>query len=151
MPERPHLNQTKLLGKAAEQSSQSSGDSRPILPLSPAPSHLLLQIGTLPEPITTIGIEVKDQVLLGRADPSDDSTIPKVDLSPYSAIDYGVSRRHATLLKIKNVLHIRDADSHNGTTMNDMPLVDQQVYPLNDGDSLRLGRMQITVRFVYKD
>jgi pSer/pThr/pTyr-binding forkhead associated (FHA) protein len=151
MTERPHLNQTKALGKASEELIKANADSRPILPISPAPSHLLLQIGAPPEPITTIGIEVKDQVLLGRADANDDPTIFKVDLTPYGATEKGVSRRHAAILQIKNSLHVRDATSRNGTTMNDMPLVDQQVYPLNDGDTLRLGQMQIVVRFVYND
>lgn len=151
MTERPHLNQTKALGKAAEDLIKANADSRPILPISPAPSHLLLQIGTPPEAITTIGIEVKDQVLLGRADANDDPAIAKVDLSPYGATEQGVSRHHAAIVEIKNSLYVRDTESRNGTILNDIPLIDQQVYPLNDGDSLRLGQLQISVRFVYDD
>lgn len=151
MTERRHLNKTGALGKVVEDLKQSKADSRPILPVSPAPSYLLLQIGTPPEPITTIGIEVKDQVHLGRTDANDDPAIAKVDLSPYGATGLGVSRRHAAIVQIKNSLHIQDTGSRNGTILNDIPLIDQQVYPLNDGDTLRLGQLQIVVRFVYND
>jgi pSer/pThr/pTyr-binding forkhead associated (FHA) protein len=151
MTERPHLNKTGALGKVAEELIKADADSRPILPVSPAPSHLLLQIGAPPEPIVTIGVEVKDQIHLGRADASDDPAIPKVDLSPYGATGQGVSRHHAAIVKLKDSLHVRDTKSRNGTILNDIPLIDQQVYPLNDGDTLRLGQMQIVVRFVYND
>ncbi len=112
-----------------------------------APWRLLLQIGG--ENQTTVGIEVRDQILLGRGDPLE-SFYPDLDLTPYGGQSGGVSRRHATITQDeeKKALYLQDLDSTNGTRINGFALEPKRRYRLRDGDELELGRLRMVVRFV---
>ncbi len=56
-----------------------------------------------------------------------------------------VSRRHARITVSGQAVEIQDLGSANGSWINGEPLA-QRPYPLLDGDKLRLGQLELTVR-----
>jgi pSer/pThr/pTyr-binding forkhead associated (FHA) protein len=114
--------------------------------LSP-PWRLLMQIGGQNQ--TTVGIEVKDKIILGRTDPVE-GFYPDLDLTPYGAQTGGVSRRHAEIIQDSDnkALYLEDLGSTNGTRINGFALEARRRYRLRDGDEIDLGRVHITLRFV---
>lgn len=113
----------------------------------PAPWRLLMQIGG--ENQTTVGIEVKGRIVLGRGDPVA-NYYPDLDLSPYGGQEGGVSRRHAAIVQDdeNKALYLEDLGSTNGTRINGFSLEPRRRYRLRDGDELEFGRVQMILRFV---
>lgn len=111
------------------------------------PAHLLLQIYFPKESITTIGVMVKDEIMIGRADEVDRFK-PDVDLLHFGALERGVSRHHAKITRTDNQLYIADLKSKNGTQLNDETLEADKTYLLHDGDMIKCGQLAIMVRFV---
>jgi hypothetical protein len=112
-----------------------------------APWRLLLQIGG--ENQTTVGIEVRDRIVLGRGDPVA-SFYPDLDLSPYGGQEGGVSRRHAAIIQDEEnkALYVEDLNSTNGTRINGFSLEPRRRYRLRDGDELEFGHVHMILRFV---
>ncbi|MBE2267693.1 MAG: FHA domain-containing protein, partial [Anaerolinea sp.] len=88
-------------------------------------------------------------VLIGRTD-VDNKVIPDIDLAPYGAVEKGVSRIHAAILRTEEALIIMDKGSANGTHLNGQRLVPQQPRVLRDGDEIRLGRLVARIYFKRK-
>jgi pSer/pThr/pTyr-binding forkhead associated (FHA) protein len=109
------------------------------------PWRLLMQIGG--DSQTTVGMEVRDQIVVGRADPLAEY-LPDLDLSPYGGQQNGVSRKHIIISQADKALYVQDLGTTNGTRINGFQLDSNQFYRLRDGDELELGRIRITVRFV---
>jgi hypothetical protein len=87
------------------------------------------------------------KLTLGRIDP-DSGEAPSVDLKDCKAIEKGVSRRHAAIVRRDtDTLSLVDQDSDNGTFLNGQRLVPNQPRILRDGDEVRLGHLVIYVRF----
>jgi pSer/pThr/pTyr-binding forkhead associated (FHA) protein len=82
---------------------------------------------------------------LGRVDPIS-SVFPEVDLSGFSDSSYGVSRRHARIMKQGGMVVIEDMGSINGTFINGKRLDPYLPEIIKDGDVLHLGKLQIEVR-----
>ncbi len=120
---------------------------RPQTARLPAPWRLLLQIGGQNQ--TTVGLEVKERIVLGRADPVA-TYYPDLDLTPYGGQDGGVSRRHAAIIQDSDnkALYIEDLGSTNGTRINGFSLEPRRRYRVRDGDEIDLGRVHIVLRFV---
>jgi|GEM_PF-923312 pSer/pThr/pTyr-binding forkhead associated (FHA) protein len=112
----------------------------------PAPWRLLVQIGEQSQ--TTVGLEVKGELILGRVDPMADVQ-PDLDLTPYGGQEAGVSRRHIAITRDdeNRVLYVEDLNSTNGTRLNGFWLDAGRRYRLRDGDRLDLGDLTITLRF----
>lgn len=85
-------------------------------------------------------------IVLGRRDP-EDSYQPDVDLLPYMAHEYGISRRHAAITCTSTRVEIRDLRSSNGTYLNNVLLDPNEPHQMRDGDSIRLAGLSITVHF----
>jgi hypothetical protein len=111
------------------------------------PWRLLLQIGGQNQ--TTVGIEVKERIVLGRSDPVA-NFYPDLDLSPYGGQEGGVSRRHATIIQDDGTkaLYIEDMNSTNGTRINGFSLEPRRRYRLRDSDELEFGGVRMVLRFV---
>ena len=142
--------QTSWLGDATQHPPMppdTEQDSRPQTARLAAPWRLLLQIGG--ENQTTVGIEVKERLVLGRSDPVADF-YPDLDLSPYGGQEGGVSRRHATIVQDNEnkALYLEDMNSTNGTRINGFSLEPKRRYRLRDGDELEFGRVRMVLRFV---
>lgn len=121
--------------------------SRPQTARLAPPWRLLLQLGGQNQ--TTVGIEVKERIVLGRSDPVA-NFYPDLDLSPYGGQEGGVSRRHATIIQddITKALYIEDMNSTNGTRINGFSLEPRRRYRLRDGDELEFGQVRMILRFV---
>lgn len=84
----------------------------------------------------------RDEVVIGREDPAS-GIFPDLDLTRHGGEESGVSRRHARLLVRGGQLFAEDLNSTNYTYVNRLRLTPGQLYPLNDGDELRLGRLKL--------
>ncbi|MFZ5917686.1 MAG: FHA domain-containing protein [Chloroflexota bacterium] len=91
-------------------------------------------------------LSFKPETLIGRQDAASD-TFPDVDLTPYGAVEKGVSRRHARLLFDGSELRLEDIGSVNGTFLNGHRLVPYQSMPLENGDVVQLGMLVFQVFF----
>lgn len=111
-----------------------------------ANSIILLHIHEEPAPIS---VKPTEQVIIGRKD-IDNHVVPDIDLAPYGAVEKGVSRVHAAILRTEEALIIMDKGSANGTHLNGQRLVPQQPRVLRDGNEIRLGRLVAHIYFKRK-
>ncbi|MBZ0298794.1 MAG: FHA domain-containing protein [Anaerolineae bacterium] len=95
---------------------------------------------------TPLTLTIKDPVSLGRSATSTNRT--HIDLSRYSAIDFGVSRVHAYLHRKNDLLYIQDADSVNGTFLNGQPLKPNELTLIHNADEIRLGQLRMYLYFL---
>ena len=93
----------------------------------------------------SIVLEAAKQVVLGRAD-SSNTRQPDLDLTPYGALEQGVSRNHVMIMRSEHALTITDMRSVNGTHLNGQRLIPDEPRLLRDGDEIRLGRL---VAYIY--
>jgi len=106
--------------------------------LTPAEPNWLLSLQFDPE------LEV-DSLVLGRTLENSD---PKhVDLTPYMGLQYGISRRHIRLDRVREGLHITDLRSINGTWLNGERLNPGAPYVLRNKGILQLAKMILRVEF----
>lgn len=71
----------------------------------------------------------------------------EIDLTPYGALDRGVSRLHAQLHMEDQQLYITDLNSTNGTYLGGEKLPPHDPTPLKKGDELLLGRLAVQILF----
>ena len=112
------------------------------------PSHLLVQIRAADHSITTVGMKVEPRLVIGRQDPGA-SFIPDLDLTPYGGKEAGVSRQHINIFHDGEHLYVQDNYSRNRTSHNNQMLDPSMPVALHDGDVLVLGRLPLTIYFVY--
>jgi pSer/pThr/pTyr-binding forkhead associated (FHA) protein len=86
------------------------------------------------------------QTILGRADVTSVQK-PDLDLTPYGALEKGVSRVHAVIFRSDDTLTLIDKGSANGTHLNGQRLVPDQPRVLRDGDEIRLGKLVAHIYF----
>lgn len=116
----------------------------PTGPLS-TPWRLLVQI--MNEGQTTVGLEIVDEIVIGRTDPVANFK-PELDLTPYGGHSGGVSRRHATIKQQDHALFLQDLGSTNGTRLNGGQLKPGQLYRLRHGDEIEVGKIKLSIRFI---
>jgi hypothetical protein len=85
-------------------------------------------------------------IILGRLDKDNPSEMD-IDLSPYGAVERGVSRQHACLELLRKTVMLTDLGSTNGTFLNDQRVMPQQRRVVRDNDEIRLGRLVIHIYF----
>lgn len=87
------------------------------------------------------------EVILGRrAAPSSTGGLI-VDLTPFDAIQLGVSRRHAAIHREEDGYYITDLNSTNGTRINGHRLLPNTPWRLSRGDVVTLGRLNLIVLY----
>jgi hypothetical protein len=106
-------------------------------------NQVIIHVRDEAEPIV---IHPTGEYLVGRQD-SASGIVPDLDLTPFGALDKGVSRIHAALRRGDDVLSIVDLDSANGTYLNGQRLAAHQPRLLRDGDEIRLGRLVMHIYF----
>jgi len=89
-------------------------------------------------------LRLDHKLVLGRIDKNNPSPID-VDLSPYEAEDYGVSRQHLILQTENDQLMMTDLGSGNGTQLNGLRVEPNKHYLLKNNDQLRLGRLPVEI------
>lgn len=92
-------------------------------------------------------LDLNQPAILGRH-MDDASGATKIDLSQTGDLDNGVSRSHAILHMIDGVIYVTDDNSLNGTYLNGAELYPMRNYVLSDGDTLRLGKVEVRVMFI---
>ncbi len=85
-------------------------------------------------------------IVLGRTDVKT-RTMPNVDLTPYGALDRGVSREHCSLHVEGDKIFVTDLGSTNGTWLAAERLIPHQPRQLRKGEELLLGRLPVQVLF----
>ena len=106
-------------------------------------STVVIHIRDATDPII---LAPSQRILLGRSD-SSSSQKPDVDLTPYGALEKGVSRLHAAIERSEDTLTLVDMGSSNGTLLNGQKLVPDQPRVLRDGDEIRLGKLVAHIYF----
>ncbi len=89
---------------------------------------------------TPISLKPDGETLIGRFDGTN-VIRPDLDLTPFGALEKGVSRVHAAINRTENTLTIIDKGSSNGTHLNGQRLLPGQPRVLRDGDEVRLGKL----------
>lgn len=91
---------------------------------------------------------IKDNkpITLGRSDMKT-RFVPDIDLTPYGALDRGVSREHSRIHLEGDHLYITDLDSTNGTFLAGKRLDPHLPTLIRKGDELLLGRLAVQILF----
>ena len=79
---------------------------------------------------------------IGRADP-DSGFSPELDLTPFGALERGVSRRHATIQWAEGGYVLIDQHSNNGTWLEGARLVAGYAYQLPPRANVRFGDLVV--------
>ncbi|HEY7973734.1 MAG TPA: FHA domain-containing serine/threonine-protein kinase [Ktedonobacterales bacterium] len=80
-------------------------------------------------------------MVIGRSDPQR-NVYPDIDLLPLDP-SQTVSRRHAHFMRRDGQCYIEDLNAYNRTRVNGRPLVPHEDVELHDGDTLRLGNIDL--------
>lgn len=86
------------------------------------------------------------ELVVGRVDPKTGDA-PPINMSDYGALEKGVSRKHAIIMRKDGSLYLIDQASANGTYLNGQKLVPNQPRVLRDGDDVRFGHLVMRVTF----
>ena len=105
---------------------------------------LVMYIATAAEPLI---LPRQDQILIGRAGVATGLRQPHIDLTPFEAAEYGVSRLHASLDIQNDAVRITDLNSTNGTYLNDLRLSAGQSKIICNGDKLCFGNLLVSIFF----
>lgn len=101
---------------------------------------------TMVETKRQVQLPVVSEIYLGRLDAAH-GIFPDLDLTADGGLESGVSRRHAKIHQKGNHFFIEDVGSANGTFLNGQRLTPYLPHPLQKGDKVQLGRLQLTVDF----
>lgn len=116
-----------------------SEDAEHIVPPIPDDASLSL---FLVETGEVIPLEGLTEYTLGRS-AEDQPILPDIDLAPYHAYEYGVSRLHASIKLSQPYATLTDFGSANGTQLNGQKISPNKPYPITHGDIFSLGKMKI--------
>jgi len=129
----------KLAGRAIDESQIADSTS---LSRAKATKHRLVDIATGNAFFMSRG----DETTIGRADPVT-GILPDIDLTSVDA-SRSVSRRHAKILKRgESYLILEEVGTVNGTFVNDVRIPTGQPVPVNNGDRVKIGLIQMKVVF----
>jgi len=90
-----------------------------------------------------IAIQKEKSFILGRVSAEISLERPLVDLTPFSALELGISRVHVMIRQTKEGYEIMDLESSNGTWLENQRLIPKQPYPIESGDRIRIGRLNM--------
>lgn len=106
-------------------------------------SKMVIHVRDTSEPVV---IQLTKKIVIGRLDPGATQG-PDLDLTPFGALEKGVSRHHAAILRGEDTLTLVDLGSVNGTHLNGQRLIPEQPRVLRDGDEVRLGKLVLHIYF----
>ncbi|MEQ8672635.1 MAG: FHA domain-containing protein [Aggregatilineales bacterium] len=84
--------------------------------------------------------------VVGRID-DNGARKPDIDLTPFGALEKGVSRIHAMFEQIGSVAAIVDMNSRNGVALNGEQIHPGKPYILHDGDEVHFGELITHIYF----
>ncbi|MCI0710387.1 MAG: FHA domain-containing protein [Chloroflexi bacterium] len=106
-------------------------------------AQLLIYVKDNEDPIV---LEPTAEMMVGRSD-AKSNHYPDIDLTPFGALEEGVSRTHARLRRDGDTVTVSDMDSVNGTYLNGQKLRPHMPRIVRDGDEIRFGRMVLHIYF----
>jgi pSer/pThr/pTyr-binding forkhead associated (FHA) protein len=125
------------LGDQLRQSNPDQPDTEvPSTPDNASLSLYLIETGDV------IPLEGLEEFTIGRSS-EDQPILPDIDLAPYHAYDYGVSRLHASIEMNQSYALLTDFGSANGTELNGQKMTPNKPYRITHGDIFSLGKMKI--------
>jgi pSer/pThr/pTyr-binding forkhead associated (FHA) protein len=74
---------------------------------------------------------------------------PDIDLGQYGGVEAGVSRKHGRFVRKLDQWYVEDLGSTNGTFINGSRVPANQLTPVERGDKIRFG--QIELEFLLED
>jgi hypothetical protein len=110
------------------------------------PTHVMYPSLILVESRREIPLPTDSPIYLGRRDATP-NIYPHIDPTCDNAATYGVSRRHACIHRSTNGAYIEDMGSKSGTFVNDQRLFPSKLHPLDHGDRLFVGQLELAVTF----
>jgi hypothetical protein len=96
--------------------------------------------------VERVEMKADKPITLGRSDMRT-RFVPEIDLTPYGALERGVSREHAQLHLEGDHLFITDLESTNGTFIASKRLDPRVPTQIHKGDELLLGRLAVQILF----
>lgn len=112
----------------------------------PAPPSVPSLIGfSLPDG-KVLTATTQREITLGRRSRPEDPEVT-IDLKTHGAYQHGISRYHAMVVVVRNILTLRDLNSVNGTRINDILITPLKGYVLHDGDVIALGTLKMKIVF----
>ncbi|MBN2043514.1 MAG: protein kinase [Anaerolineales bacterium] len=91
-----------------------------------------------------IDLQQNREYLIGRKHKSQ-PILPDIDLTPFNAYEWGISRLHASLAVYPDQITITDIGSSNGTWHAGKRIPKDTPYTLQHGDLLHLGKLKIQI------
>ena len=126
-------------------STQTMPDKAPLLPSAvmdmPDETVIFYFLGSK-EPLR---VQPRPEIVIGRAVMGETESV--VDLTPFGAVEKGVSRRHAKLMFADSKYQLVDLESTNGTWVNEQKLKPNEPQVLRSTDMVRFGNLQLFVYF----
>jgi pSer/pThr/pTyr-binding forkhead associated (FHA) protein len=120
------------------------GQQMPLSPQAKAPAITVPEgsfaIAVMGNEAMTMTLQMNAELILGRV-MSTQAEGNLIDLTPYHAGPFGVSRHHAKIIKTDSGYTLEDLQSTNGTWLNRVALTPKKTYPLQNGDEIRLGKL----------
>ena len=95
-----------------------------------------------------ITTQVERTFVLGRASAEIKTSETLVDLTQFGALELGISRSHAMIRRSKGGYQLIDLESSNGTWLENQRLVPKEPYPLESGNRIRVGRLNLLVFYM---
>jgi CheY-like chemotaxis protein len=95
----------------------------------------------------TVSLPPASTIVVGRLAEVPEEGQAALDLTPFGAVEHGVSRRHLQITRRQECLYVADLGSMNGTWLNGRPLSPRRDCLLRHGDQLRLGSLETTIEF----
>lgn len=89
-----------------------------------------------------LNLRLNREYTIGRKHKSQ-PIVPDIDLSPFKAFEWGISRLHASVSVLEDELTITDIGSSNGTWHAGKRLLVNHPYKLVHGDIVYLGKLKI--------
>lgn len=112
--------------------------------VSQAPWYIEL---SLPNSSEMIRFPLSEQTIIGRSVPGEVNQ-PDIDLTPFEAEEFGVSRRHIKLFSEDKKLMVVDLGSNNGTKLDGKPLNPYEPYTVKNQSELTLGRLDVRLQWL---
>jgi CheY-like chemotaxis protein/pSer/pThr/pTyr-binding forkhead associated (FHA) protein len=102
---------------------------------------------TGPEMSQPLKLRLEKPLVIGRSVVGE-TRQPDVDLSPFGAEKFGVSRQHVKIFSDDSHIYVTDLESGNGTFLNKDRLKPMQAYAITHDDHLMLGRMGLDFKVI---
>lgn len=120
------------------EAAAAAAAATPPLPESRGAQPLLIKLATR-DAATTYECALRTELVIGRADHG--GKRPDIDLSKLRAVEQGVSRRHARIVRAGDDAALEDLSSLNGTFIGGHRLTPGHPEVIRPGDELQFGKL----------